>query len=415
MSQSCSQHAAAFLPKSALEVPAVFVNGLEAQCDRDLESAAAIYHQLLESQAASAPEDAMLAAALTHYELGNRAMAEQLIQQRKALNWQRSQQFQQLGSTLRQRGNLHLALAAFEHSMNLCSKNLTSLAAYYRIAHQLGVLRREIVEMSDEFGGAVGAVQFKMYYFRGKDQIVNRVICKGINAYETPLPLILSHCVHTFPGTVIDIGGNSGFFSLLAVAARASQVITFEPFPPILELLRCNIELNQFDAHVRLEPVAISDSNGVKDLYIPFDTHDLIETSASVELSFRDHFSHTLSIQTQTLDSYLTQHPIEAISFIKIDIEGHEPAALVGASQTIQQHRPLLAVEIVKATNVAFFTDFLRRNHYREVVVFSDRATLPEQVQVYPQQYNHFFVPDEQLEPRFLPMLASVGIPIASR
>ena len=41
---------------------------------------------------------------------------------------------------------------------------------------------------------------------------------------------------------------------------------------------------------------------------------------------------------------------VKNLSFIKIDIEGAEVAALRGGRQTIEQHRPVIAVEYNQGT-----------------------------------------------------------------
>src|SRR5690606_30960853 len=49
---------------------------------------------------------------------------------------------------------------------------------------------------------------------------------------------------------------------------------------------------------------------------------------------------------------------IEAgIDFIKIDVEGHEPAALVGLANTLTKHQPLILMEYRNKSTLALFQD----------------------------------------------------------
>jgi len=52
--------------------------------------------------------------------------------------------------------------------------------------------------------------------------------------------------------------------------------------------------------------------------------------------------TRTLEVRTRTLDSY----GFDDVSFIKIDVEGHEMDVLAGSDRTIAQSRPNLLVEI---------------------------------------------------------------------
>jgi hypothetical protein len=98
---------------------------------------------------------------------------------------------------------------------------------------------------------------------------------------------------------------------------------------------------------VHLHSVALSNHAGTANLHIPIDgagvEHD---ASASIE------HTGTLLARNQlvllrTLDSYR----FENVSFIKIDVEGHEYAVLDGACETIALSKPALLVEIEQRHN----------------------------------------------------------------
>ncbi len=54
----------------------------------------------------------------------------------------------------------------------------------------------------------------------------------------------------------------------------------------------------------------------------------------------------------------------EPVDFLKLDIEGMEHLALVGAKQTIQQHRPICFVEMWK-TDTDAVKQFFKTANYR--------------------------------------------------
>lgn len=53
------------------------------------------------------------------------------------------------------------------------------------------------------------------------------------------------------------------------------------------------------------------------------------------------------------------------VDFLKIDVEGMELDVLLGASETIKRHRPVMAIEADREQNVAALLGFLRTHGYR--------------------------------------------------
>jgi len=54
-----------------------------------------------------------------------------------------------------------------------------------------------------------------------------------------------------------------------------------------------------------------------------------------------------IPIPMLTVDTWLEQHPASGpVSFLKVDVEGFEPAVLAGAQRTIELWRPSLLLEI---------------------------------------------------------------------
>jgi FkbM family methyltransferase len=120
---------------------------------------------------------------------------------------------------------------------------------------------------------------------------------------------------------VLDIGANIGVMTRL-FAERAGHVHAFEPSPRALALLRENAPPN-----CTIHPIALGDHNEV--------TH-----IAELEALDESHVSETgIVVQMRTVDS-LNLNP----DFIKIDVEGYEPAVLRGAVETMKRG-PMLMFE----------------------------------------------------------------------
>jgi FkbM family methyltransferase len=131
--------------------------------------------------------------------------------------------------------------------------------------------------------------------------------------------------------TVIDVGANIGYFTLLfaRLVGPTGRVFAFEPEPANFALLRKNVESNGY-RNVTLIPKAVSDASGAARLYLAehkgdgriFDSHDGRES---------------LPIDTVRLDDFF-RDDTGPVDLIKIDIQGAEPAALRGMTRLLEKH-----------------------------------------------------------------------------
>jgi FkbM family methyltransferase len=134
--------------------------------------------------------------------------------------------------------------------------------------------------------------------------------------------------------TVIDIGANVGYYSLVAarIVGESGKVYAFEPNPKTYSWLIKNIELNKYD---NIVPVAkaITNKVGTAQLFIYGNSeYDTLSQSGSNRKSVK--------VETETLDHFFGNKG-EAVNVIKIDIEGGEMDALLGMTNLIRQSKKL--------------------------------------------------------------------------
>lgn len=127
---------------------------------------------------------------------------------------------------------------------------------------------------------------------------------------------------------VADVGGNIGTFTL-PLAKAVKEVHSFEPVPRNIELLRKTIALNALH-NVVVHPVAVGEKAG--------------RTSFAMENpdnagTYRAQTGE--EIEVVSLDS--TGIPFD---LVKMDIQGMEGRALMGATTLIQKHRPVFFFEV---------------------------------------------------------------------
>lgn len=202
----------------------------------------------------------------------------------------------------------------------------------------------------------------------GRDQVVRQIEARGWRSYEAPLPVVLSRLIASSPTVFLDIGANSGFYSLLAVLAGASEVRAFEPIPFISELF-CRNVTHSFAgeaAPITLYRQAVAEREGMAEIFMPDQEHGLIETSASLNAGFRSSHSEVLQVPLTTVDRHLQEHPLPAahLLVIKIDVESCEQQVLAGAGDTIANHRPLIITEILPGADLNFYQRFLQEQGY---------------------------------------------------
>ncbi len=132
-------------------------------------------------------------------------------------------------------------------------------------------------------------------------------------------------------GVFYDIGANVGFYSLLASTLIGhGKVFAFEPWYPNVVYLKKHLSLNRIN-NVEAFEIAISDRVGT--LFF-----------AAEETGAMGHLQPTGSFQvaTFTIDSLIFEKGLPAPSHIKMDIEGEELKALMGAKECFRRHKPKL-------------------------------------------------------------------------
>lgn len=140
------------------------------------------------------------------------------------------------------------------------------------------------------------------------------------------------------PGDVaVDAGGYVGDWAKYAVAAGASKVIVFEPAQEQLECIRLNLQEELASQRVILVPKGLWDRE--ERLYLSRSIKNPSANSVSA-----DPPAEGESIELTTLDKALEDLGIDKLNVLKMDIEGAEERALLGAMNTLQSHRPIIAV-----------------------------------------------------------------------
>lgn len=143
------------------------------------------------------------------------------------------------------------------------------------------------------------------------------------------------------PGeTVVDVGANIGYVSLLAshLVGRSGEVIAIEASPSIFRQLTKNIEANGA-SNIKLLNVAVSDKRGLLRLY-----HGKDGNCGMASTTWEEGLKLEAEVQAFPLDEILTPAQCKAASLIKIDIEGGELPVLSRLMDTLDLYSPTLKI-----------------------------------------------------------------------
>jgi FkbM family methyltransferase len=141
--------------------------------------------------------------------------------------------------------------------------------------------------------------------------------------------------------TVIDVGGNLGFFVLILneLVGNSGKIYSFEPSKNLIQKLASTIQINNLQ-NVTLINLAIGDSEGTTTLHY----HTKQSGLSSIVIDSKNN-SLSEEIKITTLDKY-SVNLSGRIAFIKIDTEGYEPQVLRGAKELIKRDKPTIYIEL---------------------------------------------------------------------
>ncbi len=127
---------------------------------------------------------------------------------------------------------------------------------------------------------------------------------------------------------VFDLGGNVGFYTLLAseLVGPEGKVFVFEPVPRNLVFLKEHIRLNNC-RNVTVIEAAVSDKGGT----ISFDEGPGNSMGHMAP-------GGSLQVRAIALDELVSSRGIPPPNYLKIDIEGAEMLALSGARSILKSH-----------------------------------------------------------------------------
>ena len=135
----------------------------------------------------------------------------------------------------------------------------------------------------------------------------------------------------------VDVGANSGLYTR-ELARISRHVHAFEPSHKMADVLRQTSAPN-----VVVHEIALSDHEGKAELLIPQGEQGAVHGLASLEpqVALSAKSCAVQSVPTARLDEVIR----DEVTFVKIDVEGHELNVLHGAVGLLERSQPVFLVE----------------------------------------------------------------------
>jgi FkbM family methyltransferase len=173
---------------------------------------------------------------------------------------------------------------------------------------------------------------------------------------------------HLRPGmTVIDVGANFGYYSVLfgALVEDTGHVYSVEPNPAVATRLRRSIDLNGFTSRTTIVEAAAGAVHGAAVmLYAPHGDPKNATVVSSSDMASSE-LGTTYKVQQVRLDEAASGSP--RIDFVKIDAEGAEEDVIAGMTGILKRDHPGLILEFnaARSRDPGGFLDHLQAIYSR--------------------------------------------------
>jgi len=138
---------------------------------------------------------------------------------------------------------------------------------------------------------------------------------------------------------VLDCGANVGVYTRVALESGAKLVVAIEPAPENIACLKRNFPAEIASGRVVVYEKGVWDKDDLLPIQI-----DPRNSAADSFLIHREGGVEGARIPLTTIDKLVAELMLERVDYIKMDIEGAEQRALIGARATLAKHHPRLSL-----------------------------------------------------------------------
>jgi FkbM family methyltransferase len=177
--------------------------------------------------------------------------------------------------------------------------------------------------------------------------------------------------------SVLEIGGNVGFYTVLGGKAAPGAYTVVEPLPELAGILRRNLALNKLERVDVVEAAAVPDAmDAPVQLNLPDEGRDAVIGAHLVTGITLAERSSSRVLDVPGVDIRLLA---EGCDLIKLDVEGAEFALLKAALPIMERTAPTIVVEVLPESRLlgALLAGMAQRMGYTIYVIPSFRTEYP--------------------------------------
>lgn len=167
--------------------------------------------------------------------------------------------------------------------------------------------------------------------------------------------------------TFVDVGANIGTYSL-ALSARFKTVLAFEPHPVVNQVLSLNKVINGFD-NLNIQPYGLSNIDTEAKLYEP--AKNIGGSSLEYQGSGPNY-----TVKIKHASTAINQLKSSKVSFIKMDVEGHELMVMQGLKELLIEDQPVVAFEANNLDRNQQLLEFMKSAGYVEFLALDTKPSI---------------------------------------
>jgi len=172
-----------------------------------------------------------------------------------------------------------------------------------------------------------------------------RLALKGMNYDRGHVPsangeiFALQYVISSFPAekklTLFDVGANRGQYLTMASqqGGKRLAIFSFEPQSSAFEYLK---KVASAIENVQIENIGFGAKRETVTLYRDTEASEFASLYPAQYEQYNVNLTIKEEVKLDTIDNYCSDHQIDRIHFLKLDVEGHEIAALTGAARMIE-------------------------------------------------------------------------------
>lgn len=234
---------------------------------------------------------------------------------------------------------------------------------------------------------------FQMQTFNDS-YIENEIKAFGLYGRFEKESLRLWSFLSSFSQNIIDIGANTGIYSMLAKTNNIhATILAIEPIDFNFSVLNSNIERNKYD--ILTEKVALSNMNGEAKMYM---FKDRLNYMTSVNENRYEQNPHVIEgkeivetiVPLVRFEDLFNRYNFQGLDLIKMDVEGHEIEVLSSMVSLIEKFRPTILIEIISDEIAAQVTEIVSSLEYKFVAI--DETSIPRLVDKLWDNNHHNFL-----------------------